>query len=223
MFDITLRPLKDSLFDPVCKTIPKSITPLQITALAAVAGLISSIAAASKQPSYALSFWLLNRILDCLDGAVARQRGLASDLGGFLDLLSDFVYYSAIPICCAWGLESGGAGSTEYVRRLWFSVALAELSFHINNFVLFFVGAVVEKRKAVAADAKESGKRVAEDAVRELTSVSMRPALVEGAESGAIFTVMLAAPRWTESLCWVLIIGVVIGIVQRVLWVTRAL
>ena len=211
MFDIQLRPLKDRIFDPICKTIPQSITPLQITFLAFISGVISCIAAASGSPMYATIFWILNRSLDCLDGAVARQRNQSSDLGGFLDLLSDFIIYSAIPICCTLG--SASALSTSNLQKQWLAVAIVESTFHINNFILFFVAALTEKTKNV----KES--RV----TKELTSVSMRPALVEGAESGAFFTLMLAMPGYTEVLCWLLSCGVAIGIVQRVVWVVGAL
>lgn len=221
MLDITLRPLKDTLFDPLSKSIPPSITPLHLTALAFLAGLASCIAAAQSASSMALTLWLLNRILDCLDGAVARHRTQSSDLGGFLDLLSDFIIYSAIPICCSLGYE-GTVMPPGTIERRWLAVAIAEATFHVNNFVLFFIAAVVEKKKAEAAAKGETSKEE-EAKVKELTSVSMRPALVEGAESGAIFTVMLAQPMWTEWLCWLLSAGVVAGIAQRVSWTVGAL
>ena len=43
------------------------------------------------------SLLLLNRLLDGLDGAVARAAG-GTDLGGFLDITMDFLVYSAIPL-----------------------------------------------------------------------------------------------------------------------------
>lgn len=218
MLDISLRPLKDKVFDPLCSAIPSIISPLHITAAAFVSGIASCVAATLAKPQLAVSFWTLNRILDCLDGALARQRNQSSDLGGFLDLLSDFIYYSAIPICCALGLSTQLEPSV--LQRRWLAVAVAESSFHVNNFVLFFVAAVTERKKAEKA--KAGGK--AEDAeVKELTSVSMRPALVEGTESGAIFTLMLAVPSWTETLCWMLSAGVAVGIAQRVRWTVAAL
>jgi len=99
------------------------------------------------------------------------------------------------------------------LQKQWLAVAIVESTFHINNFILFFVAALTEKTKNV----KDS--RV----TKELTSVSMRPALVEGAESGALFTLMLAMPGYTEILCWLLSCGVAIGIVQRVVWIVGAL
>jgi len=104
-------------------------------------------------------------------------------------------------------------------------VACSEASFHVNNFVLFYIAAITEKQKA--ANAVSNGKsktfELGEKRVKELTSLSMKPALVEGAESGLIFTIMLIKPEWTEALCWMLTVGVAIGTVQRVLWVVDVL
>ena len=39
---------------------------------------------------------VLNRLLDGLDGALARRRGL-TDAGGFLDIALDFLFYALVP------------------------------------------------------------------------------------------------------------------------------
>ncbi|RMY65342.1 hypothetical protein D0864_12121 [Hortaea werneckii] len=216
MLDITLRPLKDKVFDPLCSLIPQSITPGQLTSAAFITGLLSCAAVAQQAPYTAVSLWLLNRALDCLDGAIARQRNQSTDLGGFLDLLGDFVIYSLIPICCALG---GGTDelTVSQTQRLWAAVACSEASFHVNNFVLFYIAAITEKQKAANAvsDKKSKTTGTGEKRVKELTSLSMKPALVEGAESGLIFTVMLVKSEWTQILCWMLTGGVAIGTAQR--------
>ena len=43
---------------------------------------------------------ILNRVADGLDGAVARASG-QTDFGGYLDLVVDFIFYSAIPLAFA--------------------------------------------------------------------------------------------------------------------------
>ncbi|KAF2678475.1 CDP-alcohol phosphatidyltransferase family protein [Lentithecium fluviatile CBS 122367] len=206
MLDIQLRPLKDRLFDSITPVVPLSITPLHITLLAFVCGVQSCICAASSQAALSLGLWVLNRAFDCLDGAVARHRRQASDLGGFLDLLGDFIVYSAIPIACA--LSSDNSGPS-----LWLSVAVLEASFHVNNFVLFYVAAIVEKRKALGG----------ENNVKELTSLAMRPALIEGAESAVFFTAMLAWPQYLAQISWCMAFLVCVGIIQRNVWLAKAL
>ena len=152
MFDIQLRPLKDRLFDPCCHYIPQSITPLHITFSAFSAGLAACYSASRHQVLLSISFWLLNRALDCIDGTLARHRKAASDLGGFVDLLGDFVTYSFLPISLAMGNPDA-----------WDAVALLEASFHLNNFVLFY-GAAIAEKKAVASGEKS----------KELTSLMMK-------------------------------------------------
>ena len=48
----------------------------------------------------ALGVILVNRLADGLDGAVARRTG-ATDLGGYLDIVCDFVFYAAVVFGCA--------------------------------------------------------------------------------------------------------------------------
>lgn len=83
---------------------------------------------------------------------------------------------------------------------------MLEATFHINNFVLFYIAAVVA--------AKLDG---------ELTSVSMRPALVEGLESGVLFTAMFVWPAYLTELCWVMSGAVMVGVGQRVYYIVPAL
>ncbi|MDP6058011.1 MAG: CDP-alcohol phosphatidyltransferase family protein, partial [Pirellulaceae bacterium] len=44
----------------------------------------------------ALAVVLVNRLIDGLDGAVARYSQV-TDLGGYLDIVGDFLFYSAVP------------------------------------------------------------------------------------------------------------------------------
>lgn len=217
MFDITLRPLKDGLFDPCCKHIPSFIKPLHITLLAFLSGLLSCyfISLTPSNSSLALLFWASNRALDCLDGALARHRRTASDLGGFLDLLGDFIVYSLLPISIAQGQGRSSVGDLEQVDASWRAVAFLEAAFHVNNFILFYIAAVAEKLSHGAE--KGSGKK------NELTSVMMRPALVEGMESGIMFTAMLAFPGAIQSLSWIMAGLVSVGIIQRTIWVVGSL
>ncbi|KAF7514265.1 hypothetical protein GJ744_000035 [Endocarpon pusillum] len=196
MFDISLRGWKDGVVAPISRRVPRSLTPGQITFTAFVCGLLSCFLA--TRPGYenvALAFWVLNRFLDCLDGSLARSRSCTTQLGGFLDLLSDFIIYSLLPISVA-------RGQSEFVLIDWTALALLEASFHVNNFVLFYVA-------AVAAD-KNDG---------ELTSVTMKPALIEGFESGLLFTMMLIWPARINVWSRIMAAGVAFGTAQRV-WIS---
>ena len=203
MFDIALRRWKDILTDPFARMVPRWVSPNQITLLAFLCGIISCFAATRPQfHTVTLALWLLNRMLDCLDGSVARHRKIASSLGGFWDLLSDFVVYSLLPIAIA----IGQGRALEENKPDWLAISLLEASFHVNNFILFYSAAVAAQRH--------------DD---ELTSVTMRPALVEGFESGLLFTAMLLWPRHIKMLAWLMAGAVSIGIVQRTIAVSLIL
>ena len=71
---------------------------------------------------------LAGRIADGLDGAIARA-GVASDFGGYLDIVADFTFYGAVPF--AFALRD----QTRSVLRL----DLFHFRFgRIQNLVLFF-------------------------------------------------------------------------------------
>lgn len=69
----------------------------QITVAGFVVGLMAAGAVAVQAYGVALALFVLNRLLDGLDGAVARIRG-ATDRGGFLDITLDFLVYAALPL-----------------------------------------------------------------------------------------------------------------------------
>ena len=216
MLDLSLRAVKDRIFDPICKAVPAAISPLQVTGLAFVCGLCSCYSTAiGGSVLSSVSFWALNRALDCLDGAVARHRQQTSELGGFLDLLCDFIIYSLIPIACALSPRSSSAG-----EGTWLAVSLLEAAIHINNFALFYVAAVVEKKKNLT---KKVASGQEEQRQKELTSVAMMPALIEGFESGTIFTAMLCRPQSIMLLSSVMAVLVFAGTSQRVIKLIPAL
>ena len=211
MFDIYLRGLKDRMIDPIAGVFPLWLSPNVLTFCAFCVGIGSCVTASFPVLSpWALLLWSGNRLLDCLDGSVARQRKMATQLGGFLDLLSDFMIYSLIPICIAVGRDRSNPqdsnSSTLQSVNQWRSIGVLEASFHVNNFVLFYAAAISSKMK--------SG---------ELTSVTMQPALIEGFESGVLFTLMFAFPEHLTLLSCIMAIGVFIGTLQRVTMVVRAL
>ena len=64
-----------------------------VTLLGLALGLLSALVIALGAPGWALIPLLASRLMDGLDGAVARVRG-PTDLGGYLDIVCDFILYS---------------------------------------------------------------------------------------------------------------------------------
>ncbi len=91
MFDEYLREVKDLLLSVVFPFLGW-FTPNQITLVAFLLGLGSCVFAYHDLVNYSFYLWLLNRLLDGLDGYVARKTNSSTDFGGYLDI----IWYSNI-------------------------------------------------------------------------------------------------------------------------------
>ena len=101
MFDAQLRPLIDRLLDPIGQGLVRlGATANQVTLIGVAFGLIAAGCVAAGLFHTALWFVIANRVIDGMDGAVARA-SRSSDFGGYLDIVSDFIFYSAIPMAFA--------------------------------------------------------------------------------------------------------------------------
>lgn len=98
MFDARLRPLIDPPLNAIGRAIARAgIGANAVTLAGLLPGLAAAVAIAQGQYLAGLALILVNRLLDGLDGAVARARE-PSDFGGYLDILADFAFYTAIPV-----------------------------------------------------------------------------------------------------------------------------
>ncbi len=101
MFDAQIRPLMDRLLNPVGRSLAaRGVTANHVTIIGLLFGLVAAVCVVFQL--FDIAFWLilLNRVADGLDGAVARA-SVANDFGGYLDIVCDFVFYSAIPFAFA--------------------------------------------------------------------------------------------------------------------------
>ncbi len=174
MIDRMLRTPKERLLQPMAHRPLRAVHPTAITLLALGVGLVAAVAAWQQMFVLALVLWLLNRVLDGLDGTVARLTDRQSDLGAYLDIIADTIVYAAIPL----GLALGAATPAAYV-----SVALLLASFHLNTASWIYLSALLEKRKHGATSQ------------HELTSVTMRSGLIEGGETIVFFCLFLLFPQ----------------------------
>lgn len=94
MLDSHIRPLIDPPLNKVAYHLSKKgVTANMVTAIGFAIGLLSFIALAIQAYEVAIFFIILSRLMDGLDGPIARQTQ-ATDLGGYLDIVSDFVFYA---------------------------------------------------------------------------------------------------------------------------------
>lgn len=99
MLDASVTPAVKALLTPFVKLLNKTkVTPNQLTLIGFAVGLLAIPFLALQWWNLALIAILLNRILDGLDGALARYQGSSTSAGGFLDICLDFLFYAAVPV-----------------------------------------------------------------------------------------------------------------------------
>jgi phosphatidylglycerophosphate synthase len=202
MIDKALRAPKEFAMALAVRGPIRRIHPTTVTVLAAVVGVAAATAAWQGAYLPALGLWAVNRVLDGLDGTLARLTGKQSDLGAYLDIVLDHLIYAAIPL----GLAAA-AGTPAAL------LALAALlaSFYINGASWMYLAAILEKRQAGAA------------AQGEITSVTMPAGMIEGAETVVFYSLFLLLPGVIIPLFYLMAALVFVTAAQRVIWAIRAL
>ncbi len=101
MLDSRFRRLIDPPLDALARRIAGAgITADQLTVAGAVFGIAAAAAIMLGAFAIALVLFAAGRIVDGLDGAVARQ-SQSTDRGALLDITLDFLVYAAIPLAFA--------------------------------------------------------------------------------------------------------------------------
>ena len=104
-------------------------------------GIGAALAIACGLPLWGLPLLLCSRLLDGLDGAVARL-GTATDRGAFLDITLDFLFYASIPLAFAL--------ADPAVNALAAAVLLAAFMGTASSFLAF---AVLAERRGLKSEA----------------------------------------------------------------------
>lgn len=200
MYDHVLRQPKRIVYQPLAKRIP--LSPNLITLLGLLPGLAAALACLGGFYRVALWLWILNRLLDGLDGEVARAQNKQSDLGGYLDILADLFVYAAIPMAIAihWNTTS-----------IWFACCFMLMSFYLNVGSWMYLSSILEK---IGMGAEKTG---------ESTSVCMPRGLIEGGETVLAFTLFLVWPAQAAWLFGAFGSLTFLGAALRVRWAISAL
>ena len=197
MFDIPLRRLKDRVGTPLAKHL-SGVSPLYMSVIALIVGLLASYAAYKNQNLLALGLWLLNRALDGLDGLIARMHYQQTDFGGYVDIITDYIVYALLPIGLVVGLPS---------EERYLVLALMLASFYVNTASWMYLSAILEKR--AIRDPKSQ------------TTIIMPAGLIGGFETLVAYSVFLVFPTQIIILFSSFTVLVCITAIQRIWWAAR--
>ena len=191
MLDAKLRPL----IDPPLNRAGKVLAGLGFSAngltLAGLAlGLGGAGAIGLGQIWLGLVLIVANRLLDGLDGAVARVRGPTA-LGGYFDIVADFAFYVSIPL---------GFGVLAAENTL---PALVLVASFVLTGVSFLAFAVIAAERG--AETEAHGKK----------SFFYSTGVAEGTETIAVFIAMCLFPAWFGMIAYAYAALCVLTVFQR--------
>lgn len=195
MFDEKLRPVKEAILLPISRQIGKVVSPNAMTLISFLLGAVSIVYIFRGQYFVAGILWGLNRITDGLDGTIARVTDSQSDLGGYLDLITDFIIYSLIPITFV--VNRGRINSELLVLSIMLAV------FYVNAASWMYLSTLLHKRENI------EGK---------YTSTIMPLGIVEGFETIVFYTLFFIFPTRIIALMIILLVLTFLGTVQRIIW-----
>ena len=178
MLDARLRPVIDIILNPCGTFLHRcGISATQVTIVGFGFGVAAALAVIAGMFGAAVAFIALNRLCDGLDGAVARQAG-PTDFGAYLDIVLDFIFYSAIPMAFA-----------IYAPHNAAAAAFLIFSF-IGTGVSFLAYAILAEKRDISTD------------IRGKKSFYYLGGLTEGTETTILILVICIYPPSFTYLAW---------------------
>lgn len=165
------------------------VPPLAVTITGWLVGIGACVSAGLGAWTLALILWLANRVLDGLDGPLARRRG-ATELGGFLDIVADFSIYAGFIVGVAVQVPSA---------RLAALVLLS--AYYVSGTAFLALSSLLERRGANEQDSR---------------SLRFVGGLAEGTETVIVYVLFCSLPAHAELIAWIWSGAVAITAVQRV-------
>ena len=180
MFDARIRRFIDPPLNAVGASLARrGARANTVTGFGLAVGLMAATAVALQQFAAAFGLIVVSRLMDGLDGAVARATA-PTDRGGYLDIVSDFAFYSAVPLAFAVADPARNA--------LPAAALLAAFTLTCASFLAF---------------ATLAAKRGLETTAFGLKSFFYSFGLMEGTETIIFFLVMTAFPHAFNVLAWI--------------------
>ncbi len=194
MLDAMLRPLIDRPLNAAGAGLARrGMSANTVTAAGLVTGLLCAGAVTVHWYGTALVLLVLNRVLDGMDGAVARATA-PTDSGGYLDIVVDYVFYAGVPLAFAVADPARNALSA--------AALLAGFCLTATGFLAF---AIIAAKRGLESDTQ--GRK----------SFFYSTGLVEGSETILFFVMMMLMPGWFPYIAWLFAVLCVMTAVQRTL------
>lgn len=170
----------------------------QVTLAAFALSLPAAYLVAIGQGWAGLALWLASRLLDGLDGLVARSGGTASSFGGYLDITLDMAAYSAMAV---------GFGVWHAEHAMLFLLIL--MGYVLCGTTVLALSSILEREKAQLPD---------NDRTLQLT-----PGYAEAGETTIAYVLFTLFPGQVVGLAWAWIVVLAATVIQRTVLARRLL
>ncbi|SDZ35910.1 Phosphatidylglycerophosphate synthase [Jannaschia faecimaris] len=179
MLDRFVRPYIDPPLNRFGRTLAGAgATADGVTLVGFAVGILAAAVIAFGAPGWAILPLLASRVLDGLDGAVARATK-TTDFGGYLDIWCDFVFYGAVPFAFAL-LDPANAMAAAFLL----------LSFYVNGASFLGYSIMAEKRGLSST-------------AQGVKSLFYSAGLLEGTETIVFFALLCILPQLFIPLAWI--------------------
>ena len=182
MIDAILRRKLSGSFNALAVKLDNDfITPTGITVFGLLLGIASALTAWNRLWVPALLLWLVSRILDALDGALARIK-ISRDIsygpvGGYLDIVFDFIVYGSFVV------GVGHGARTSYLPFL-----LVLLAYYVNGTSFLAFSSIAEREQITIDDGR---------------SLSFVFGLAETTETIVVHSLWCLFPMVAGNIAWV--------------------
>lgn len=196
-----LDPMVRRALAPTLERVGRRLAGLGVSADAlTVAGLVlglgAALAVATTRWWLGLGLWLVSRLLDGLDGAVARA-GSPSESGAFLDIVSDFTVYGAFVV-----------GVAVAVPDARLACAVLLFTYYVNGASFLAYSSLAERRGLAARDER---------------SLRFLGGLTEGTETVLVHSLFCLVPAAAAPIAWIFAVAVGLTALWRTVFAARAL
>ncbi len=199
MFDAPFRRfIAPALLAPVGALRRWGVTANQVTVAGFVGGLAAAAAIAAGRPIVGTALWLLSRLCDAIDGALARESGGGGDFGAFLDLTLDMLAYSLMAVAFASLHPAPGT--------IWLLVLVGYVGCITTTAVL---SSILERRQAAVAENDRS--------------LQFTAGFAEAGETTIVYLLLAFLPTWAGWVAagWVVLLFATV--IQRIVIAGRLL
>jgi phosphatidylglycerophosphate synthase len=187
MFDAAIRPLIDRpLAQMAERLVAWKISANSVTAMGFLLGMGAAGLIGGQQYLAGLALFLVSRLMDGLDGAVARQTRL-TDLGGYLDITLDFIVYASMVFAFALADPVTNALPAAFLTTSFMAPAATFLAY-----------AIIAAKRGITTE------------IRGKKSLYYLGGLTEGFETILTISLMCLLPAWFPVIavvyalmCWI--------------------